>query len=186
LGVNEFAQELWIMYPNRSSSEPDRYINMSYSKQPYWSQGQIPRTAWCNPVWQPRPLACNGTTLYEHEFGSMADGVSRSADIYAETGAFELEEGDKHVRVDRIYQDAGVEGPGFSVGDPNSFTLTFKLRQAPGAPERTVGPISLGNPKGHTAVRFRARQVVMRVNQAADVVWKLGKLRMRIKAGGKR
>jgi len=191
MGINEFAQELWIFYPNRESEAPDRYINMSYSIEPYWSQGQVPRTAWCTPVWQPRPIACNGTVLYEHEYGSLADGVSRNDDIYAETGALELSteddpEGGRVMWVDRIYQDAGEEGPGFSVGDPSAFTLTFKLRQAPGAQERIVGPIMLTNPKGYTTVRLRARQAVVRIEQSKDVTWKLGKLRLRMKVGGKR
>jgi len=164
---------------------------MSYSQEPYWTQGQIPRTAWCTPVWQSRPIACNNTTLYEHEYGSLADGVSRNNDIYAETGALELsteEDGDggRVMWVDRIYQDAGEEGPGFSVGDPAAFTLTFKLKQAPGAVERLVGPIMLTNPKGYTTVRMRARQAVVRVNQNRDVTWKFGKLRLRIRPGGTR
>jgi hypothetical protein len=191
MGVNEFAQELWIFYPNKDSTVPDRYVAMSYSLEPYWTQGQMTRTAWVHPVWQPRPLACNGTTLYEQEYGSLADGESRNAEVYAETGALELAteddpDGGRNMRIDRIYQDAGVEGPGFSVGDPASFTLTFKLAQAPGAPERLVGPILLGNPKGYTTVRMRARQAVIRVNQNKDVTWKLGKLRLRMKPGGRR
>jgi hypothetical protein len=191
MGLNEFAQELWFFYPNKDSSEPDRYTSFSYSQEPYWTQGQIPRSAWCTPVWQSKPLATNGTVLYEQEYGSLADGVSRNDEIYAETGAMELStedapEGGRVMWIDRIYQDAGVEGPGQTVGDPASFTLTFKLAQAPGAPERIVGPIMLTNPKGYTTVRMRARQAVVRVAQAKDVVWKLGKLRLRMKPGGMR
>jgi len=191
MGVNEFAQELWIFYPGIDSEGPDRYVAMSYSQDTYWTQGQIPRTAWCTPVWQSRPLAVDDTELYEHEYGSLADGESRNEYVYAETGALELSgedmgDGDAHMHIDRIYQDAGEEGPGFSVGDPAAFTLTFKMRQAPNAPERLYGPILLANPKGYTTVRFRARQVVVRVNQNRDVVWKLGKVRLRMKAGGRR
>ncbi|RPJ29552.1 MAG: hypothetical protein EHM33_00360 [Chloroflexi bacterium] len=186
MGLNEFAQELWLFYPNRDSSDPDRYVALSYSKDSYWTQGQMPRTAWIHPVWQPRPLGCNGTILYEQEYGSLADGESRSSEIYAETGALEIGEGDTSMWVDRIYQDAGAEGPGFSIGDPDAFTLTFKLQQAPGAPERLVGPIRLANPKGYTTVRMKARQAVVRVSQNKDVVWKLGKVRLRIKQAGRR
>jgi len=191
MGINEFAQELWIFYPSLDSDTADRYLNMSYSQDPYWSQGQIPRTAWCSPVWQSRPLGCNGTILYEHEYGSLADGDSRNDLIYAETGALELDTeedgpGGRAMWIDRVYQDAGEEGPGFSVGDPSAFTLTFKLRQAPGGPERMVGPLLLGNPKGFTTVRMRSRQAVVRVEQNKDVTWKFGKLRLRVKPGGKR
>jgi hypothetical protein len=186
MGLNQFAQELWFFYPGKDHVEADRYVAVSYSKDSYWTQGQFPRTSWIHPVWQSKPLACNGTVLYEQEFGSLADGVSRSREIFAETGALEIGEGDTNMRIDRIYQDAGVEGPGFSVGDPDAYTLTFRLAQAPGGPERLVGPIRLGNPKGYTTVRMRARQAIVRINQEKDVVWKLGKLRFRMKEGGRR
>jgi hypothetical protein len=186
MGLNEFAQELWLFYPNQDSVEPDRYVAMSYSKDSYWTQGQMPRSAWCSPVWQSKPIAVSGTILYEQEYGSLADGESRNNDIYAETGALELGEGDTNMRIDRIYQDAGIEGPGNSVGDPSAYSMTFKLAQAPGAPERTVGPINLGNPKGYTTVRMRARQAIVRIQQTKDVVWKLGKVRLRLKPGGNR
>jgi hypothetical protein len=191
MGLNEFAQELWFFYPNKDSSEPDRYIAMSYSQEPYWTQGRMARSAWCTPVWQAKPIAANGTILYEQEYGSLADGVSRNDEIYAETGALELSteddpEGGRVMWIDRIYQDAGVEGPGQTVGDPAAFAMTFKLSQAPGAPERVVGPINLANPKGYTTVRMRGRQAVVRIEQTKDVVWKLGKIRLRIKPGGKR
>jgi len=191
MGLNEFAQELWFFYPHQDSTNPDRYVAMSYSQEPYWTQGEMPRTAWHSPVWQSTPIACDNTILYEQEYGSLADGESRNNEVFAETGALDISteqdpEGGRVMWIDRIYQDAGLEGPGASVGDPSSFSLTFKLQQAPGAPERLVGPINLANPKGYTTVRMRARQAIVRVTQTKDVVWKLGKVRLRMKPGGMR
>jgi hypothetical protein len=187
LGVNEIAGEVWAFFPLKGGNTPTNYVLFNYSKEGYWSKGKLSRTAWCNPVWQARPLAALDQTLFEQEFGVTADGVSRTGTIFAETGAFEIGEGDNVIRADRIYQDAGVEpNNAFAISDPLAFTATFKLRQAPNAPERTYGPVSLGDPKGYTTVRFRARQLAMRIDQTKDEQWLMGKLRLRIKAGGKR
>jgi len=185
LGVNEYAQELWMMYPEKGSSTPNRYAAMSYDETPYWAIGSIPRTAWLNPVWQTRPLACNGIDMYEHEIGMLADGVSRKNDIFIETGAIEFNEGDVNTKVDRIYPDVGAEGPG-EEGDPDAIRLLFTLQQAPNARKREVGPIALTNPKGFVTVRFRARQFYMKIIQTKDNFWKLGKLRLRVRMKEKR
>lgn len=185
MGLNEEAQEIMIMYPAKTSAQPDRYAALSYSQDKYWTLGDIPRTAWLNPVWQTKPLACNDRDLYEHEYGMLADGVSRAADIFVETGALDVSEGDENLWVDRIYNDSGADMPDVEADD-DAFRLQFVLQQAPSAPKRYVGPIALTNPKGYTTVRFRARQMYMRVTQTKDSFWKMGSIRVRIKAGGKR
>lgn len=188
LGVNEFAGEVWALFPLKGSTISDHYVAFSYAKEPYWSKGELYRTAWLNPVWQAQPLMAQEQMLYEHEYGALDNGVSRVG-IFAETGAMEIGEGDEVMRVDRVWQDAGVQGgepATFTINDPLAYTATFKLRQAPNAPERVYGPITLGDPRGYTTVRFRARQVAMRIDQAKDEIWTLGKFRMRVKAGGRR
>lgn len=185
MGINEEAQEVMLMYPSRGAAEPDRYASLSYSQDRYWAIGDIPRTAWLNPVWQTKPLACNGVDLYEHEYGMLADGASRVDDIFVETGALDVSEGDENVWVDRIYNDSGADMPDVD-GDPDAFRLQFVLQQAPSAPKRYVGPIALTNPKGFTTTRFRARQFYMRVAQTKDSFWKMGSIRVRVKTGGKK
>jgi len=189
LGVNEFAGEVWAFFPKKGSIDPDRYVAFNYTKNAYWTKGVLTRHAWMNPTWQAQPLASQDQALFEHEFGALAAGASRSAVIFAETGALEIGEGDQVMRVDRVYVDAGVRQPAsgvFTVDDPGAYSLTFKLREAPNAPEYIYGPITLDNPEGYTPVRFRARQCVIRVDQLADEIWSLGKTRLRIKAGGAR
>lgn len=179
-GINEEAQEVWMMYPSKEESEPSNYVMLSYAQQRYWSMGLMPRTAWINPVWQAKPLAVNNKDLYEHEVGMLADGVSRIDDIFVETGGLEIGEGDGEIYLDRIYNDSGADMPDIE-GDPDAFRLLFVLQQAPAAPKRYVGPIALTNPKGYTTVRFRSRQLYMRVVHHKDEFWKLGNIRVRIK-----
>ena len=180
MGINEEAQEVWIMYPSKDATEPDNYVSLSYAQEKYWAMGTIPRTAWINPVWQTKPLAVNNKDLYEHENGMLADGVSRIDDIFIETGGLEIGEGDREIWMDRIYNDSGADMPDID-GDPDAFRLIFVLQQAPSAPKRYIGPLALTNPKGYTTVRFRTRQMYLRVVHNKDEFWKMGNLRVRIK-----
>jgi hypothetical protein len=187
LGYNEYNREIWCFYPSTGSPSPDRYVFVSIAGEPYWSMGQLARTAWLNPIWDSKPILFNGQYEYFHETGDLAAGATRVNDIYAETGQFEIANGDRVMRVDRIWQDGWTNDPvhGFDYSEP-AYALTFKLRQAPAAPERVVGPISLNNTEGYTGVRFRSRSMAMRLTPTADTPWALGKLRMRLKAGGMR
>lgn len=186
LGYNGFNREIWAFYPYRGSVTPDRYVFVSIAAEPYWSVGVMSRTAWMNPVWQTKPFMYNARLEYEHELGVLADGATRINDIYAETGEFEIGEGDANMRVDRIYPDGIVLDPVTGVSYTTDYDLLFKLRQAPTAPQRIVGPISTDNAKGYQSVRFRARSMAVRLEPVADSSWGLGKLRLRMKAGGAR
>lgn len=186
MGINEHAQEVWFMYPDRDSSEPNRYVSLSYAQEQFWMMGRgIPRTAWINPVWQTQPLAANNLDLYVHEVGTLGDGASRVDDIFVETGALDVQEGNSDFWIDRIYHDSGADMPD-EEGDLDAFRLLFVLQQAPTATKRYIGPIALTNPKGYTTTRFRAKQMYMRVVQVKDAFWKMGNIRVRVKGAGKR
>ena len=186
LGYNGFNREIWAFYPAIGSSSPDSYVFVSIEGEPYWSIGRLSRTAWLNPVWDTKPYMFNGQIEYQHEQGVLAAGSSRISQIYAETGEFEIGNGDRAMRVDRIWQDGVRYDPVAGALNESPYSLTFKLRQAPAAPERTVGPVTLDADKGYTSVRFRARSVQIKVNPTADADWVMGKLRLRMKEGGAR
>ena len=187
LGYNEFNREIWAFYPSSGASAPNRYVFVSIAGEPYWSIGALSRTAWLNPVWDTKPIMFQGRYEYLHEVGELAAGATRVNDIYAETGQFEIGTGDRVMRVDRIWQDGWTDCAvnGFNFSNP-SYKLAFKLRQAPAAPERIIGPVSLNDADGYTGVRFRSRSLAMRVTPESDKQWAMGKLRMRMKAGGMR
>ena len=65
-------------------------------------------------------------------------------------------------------------------GDVN---VTFKTRFYPNAAETTHGPFTPANP---TSVRFSGRQMRMRVEGAKLADWRVGNMRIDVKAGGKR
>jgi hypothetical protein len=187
LFTNQYNQEIWFSFPNPGSSEPNFYVAHAFGAMPHWTYGDIPRTAWLNPVWTNRPYACNGKDLYQHEVGWTADGVSRANTVFAESGVIELEDGTNVARIDRLYPDFGqVESPIETRSHSDAITMSFKLRQAPDAPERIKGPYQLDNPKGYVNLRFRARQMQVRIDQQEDNFWVVGKMRVRTKASGKR
>lgn len=183
-GVNQFAQELWWFYPSEASPVPNRYVAFGYDNPtgPYWTLGEMGRTAWLNPVWQAKPIGVYDQDLFLQETGETANGAPRLS--YAETGALEVSEGDTSVRIDRVYMDFTDHE---EASQPvKNLELTFKLRQAPSAQPREYGPVSVDQAKGYAAVRMRARQVSMRVSEVSPGAWSMGKVRLRIKQAGVR
>ena len=186
LGYNGFNREIWTFYPKRGSATPDSYVFVSLDGAPYWSKGSMARTAFMNPVWDTKPYIYSGFQEYQHEVGLLADGASRINDIFAETGEFEIGNGEQNMRVDRIWFDGLNYDPSTGTSYTSDYELLFKLRQAPTAPQRTIGPISPDNTIGYNSTRFRARSVQVRVEPVADTTWALGKVRLRMKSGGAR
>lgn len=186
LGYNGFNREIWAHYPKKGSASPDRYVFVSFAAEPYWSKGVLSRTAFLNPVWDTKPMMYQGRTEYFHETGLLAAGSSRVNDIYAETGEFEIGNGEQNMRVDRIYFDGMKYDPSTGTQYTSDYQVLFKMRQAPSAPLRTEGPFTPDNTKGYNGARFRARSIAMRLSPVADTTWALGKLRIRMKAGGAR
>jgi len=183
-GINQYAQEAWWFYPSQDSSVPNRYAAYGYNKDTnnYWTSGEMPRTAWMNPVWQDKPLGFNDQTIYVQETGSTADGALRN--VFAETGAIEINNGNSSYRIDRVYPD--VVNRDNIAEEVTNLSMTFKLRQAPGANERTYGPISISSDTGYIPVRMRARQVSLTIKETAPSAWGLGKFRIRVKEAGRR
>lgn len=186
LGYNGMHREVWAFYPGLGASAPDSYVFVSIASDPYWSKGRLARTAFLNPVWDTKPIMFNGRIEYQHETGQLAAGASRVNDIYAETGEFEIGNGEAVMRVDRIWPDGSSFDTLTGTRYTSDYALTFKLRQAPAATQRTVGPVLLDKPSGYSGVRFRARSMAVRLSPTADSQWSLGKLRLRMKPGGAR
>ena len=186
LGYNAFNREIWTFYPKRGSSTPNSYVFVSFAGSPYWSKGSMSRTAFMNPIWDTKPFMYAGAQEYQHELGLLADGASRVNDIFAETGEFEIGNGEQNMRVDRIWFDGKKYDPSTGTSYTSDYELLVKLRQAPAAPQRVLGPISPNNTVGYNSIRFRARSMQVRLEPMADTSWSMGKLRLRMKAGGAR
>lgn len=168
--ANAQFSEIWWFYPGGDSLENDSYVAFNY-REGHWSIGTIARTSgvdqgvFTTPIW----FGADGKA-YNHEIGYAYDG----ADPYAESGPFEIGEGDRVLAAVSLVPDEKTQG---------QVTATFKSRFHPNDTERSYGPYSLANP---TDVRFSARQAVIRVTGAANEAWRWGVPRLDVVAGGRR
>jgi hypothetical protein len=183
-GVNQHNQELWWFFPSEASATPDRYALFSFNKgqDTYWATGNMSRTAWLNPVWEDKPLGINGQAIYAQEIGVTADGSPRN--VYAETGAMDVDEGTNTYRIDRVYPD--LVNVAASVGSDPDLSITFTCKQAPNSNSVSYGPVALNTVKGYLPVRMRARQISMRLDEVTPSTWAMGKFRFRLKGAGGR
>lgn len=184
MGNNEEFSEVWFFYPSANATEPGIYAIYNFGEKPCWYFGQMERTAWHAPVFSNKPISASLRVPYNQETGWTDAGTTRVGSVWLESGAIELAEGDKNMRIDRIYQDFSSRTDTNFTG--NELSFTFKIRQAPKATERTVGPITPNIAKGYTTTRFRARQAVFRIDGLTNGFWGLGKVRLRAKEAGAR
>lgn len=176
MGINEPNQEAWFFYPAAGELEASRFVIYKYGRdQRWWSKGILSRTAWHNPSWGDRPIAANNLTIYEHERDWTNNGSSRS--VYAETGAFEIANGERNMAVKKVFHDT-VFPPDFVSGSPIPYNMSFKMARAPQGPETTYGPVTLNASAGYTTLRFKSRQVAMRIAEVTPSDWGLGITRL--------
>jgi hypothetical protein len=109
-------------------------------------------------------------SIYEHEVGLNVD----SSSIFAESGPISIGAGDQVARVTELIPDEKTQG------DVN---VTFKTRLYPNGAETSHGPFTTANP---TSVRFTGRQVRMRVDGVILSDFRVGNMRIDMKAGGRR
>ncbi len=112
-------------------------------------------------------------TIYNHEYGHNYDNNT----IFCETGPIQIGTGEKIAKVTNLIPDEKTQG------DVN---LKFKTRFHPNDTERTFPTTGSYNPSNPTSVRFSGRQLRMRVEGNNNVDWRVGVMRLDIRAGGKR
>jgi len=108
--------------------------------------------------------------IYEHEVGYAYD----SGVVYAESGPFEIGNGDNIMSVRQVIPDEQTLG---------EVLVSFKTRMYPTSTETTHGPYPAAQP---TDVRFAGRQVKIRYTGAVLEDWRVGVNRIEAVAAGKR
>lgn len=164
--------EIWWFYCSGDSTEIDRYVAYDY-KEGHWLIGELSRTSGVPRGVFKYPFMAGhnaDSDIYEHEIGLNVE----SASVFAETGPIMMGSGEQIGRVTDLIPDEKTQG------DVN---VTFKTRFYPNEPERSHGPYTPTNP---TSVRFSGRQMRMRVEGAKLADWRVGNMRIDVKAGGKR
>ena len=164
--------EIWWFYCSADSTEIDRYVAFDY-KEGHWLIGELSRTSGVQRGVFRYPFLASynaDADIYEHEVGLNVD----SGSVFAETGPISIGVGDQIAKVTQLIPDEKTQG---------DVDVTFKTRFYPNGDETTHGPYTPTNP---TSVRFSGRQMRMRVEGAKLADWRVGNMRIDVKAGGKR
>lgn len=178
-GVNSEFGEVWWFYPSANSLENDSYVVWNY-KENWWSIGQLVRTAWADREVWPYPIAASAdSNLYQHEQGWTASGQTRVGTVFAESGPFDFQNGERVLEAKQLIPDTNNGGDA-------SVNFTFKTRYTPTGTETLAGPYSFTRADGYVDVRFNGRQAKLRIDAATDGLFQIGTLRIDTGVGGKR
>ena len=173
--TNGQFSEIWWFYPSENSTEVDRYVALDY-KENHWLIGELSRTTGVERGVFEYPMLFDADgSMYDHEVGLSYETSSAQQDVFAETSAVSIGNGDQIMQVTDLFPDEKTQG---------DVDVTFKSRFYPNDTEYTHGPF---NPSSPTSVRFAGRQVRMRVEGDSPYAdWRVGTMRIDAKAGGRR
>lgn len=166
---NNIFPEAWFWYPSNGSSVPNKYVIYNYAEQ-WWAIGEMDRTAACGAGVFPYPIAADeNNDLFFHEDGWTASGTPIESDRYAETGSFNLQNGNAISFLRQAITDSGYGYDSTQITVYSSFT--------PEGQETTSGPY---NPRsdGYTDMRVSGRDFRLRIAATQDAPWSIGEMRI--------
>jgi hypothetical protein len=194
MSISAFA-EIWWFYPSANSNECDRYVCYNYVEN-HWTVGQMIRTAGFDAGAVAAPVLVDSTgIIFEHEtlypkntaLARYANGIYyadgstpvNTEQPYLESGPFELAEGDRLMKIQRIVPDAKTLGDIgmwiYAAMDPTSDETKH------GDPDGSS--YSLEQP---TSAMILARQVRIRIEENNQTGWRLGTVRLGVKETSRR
>jgi hypothetical protein len=184
VGANSDHTEVWFFYPSKADALGycTRYAKVNVIEQT-WDIGSMQRNTWLDRSVAGNPIATTeGGALYKHEDGYNADLAPLAP--YFITSWIYVSEGQDCVFVDRIIPDlkwgeyAGLDGAVLQV--------TVYAVKYPGDTPKTYGPFTINKAKQYISKRFRARQVMLKIQSSdMDSFWRMGHFRVRCAADGK-
>ena len=175
--INGKFDEVWFYYPSNGSTECDRYVVWNWAEN-WWSMGTLARTAAIGAGVGAFPLM-TGTDnhLYQHEYGWTYDAFSCANNIFIASGTINLPGVEQSMNITQVVPSNG--------GNYALTKYTLFTRMTPNGTERQFGPY-YSRSDGYVDTRATGRDVRIRIcaNDAGD--WSIGRLRMKISAGGRR
>lgn len=164
--------EIWWFYPSTGETECNKYVAWNYLTNT-WVRGTLTRSAMYPADVNARPFMADANGhVYEHENGWTNAGSPRYSDIFIESGAVGIGNGDGTIDIRQML-----------VGDSGEDTqVTVYGRMTPDGTERTFGPYT-SRANGYTDARVSAREVRFRFSPTADGDWGVGKVRLDVSAG---
>lgn len=174
---NSQYSEIWWFYPSANSLENDSYVVWNY-KENWWATGKLSRTAWADREVWPYPIAAAPDgNLYQQEQGWTAGGMTRTASVYAQSGPFDIDSGERVLYVSQLIPD--------NSGDVG-LSYEFQTRLTPNSSAQSFGPYAELHGQGYLDARFSGRQAVMVVRPQEDGLFNLGVIRLDTTTGGRR
>ena len=175
--INGKFDEVWFYYPSNGSTECDRYVVWNWAEN-WWSMGTLARTAAIGAGVGAFPLM-TGTDnhLYQHEYGWTYDAFDCANNIFIASGTINLPGVEQSMNITQVVPSNG--------GNYALTKYTLFTRMTPNGAERQFGPY-YSRSDGYVDTRATGRDVRIRIcaNDAGD--WSIGRLRMKISAGGRR
>jgi hypothetical protein len=174
---NGIFDEVWFFYPSTGQTECDKYVIFNYNEG-WWTTGSLSRTAAFPSGANKYPLMAGvDNNLYAHEDGWTDAGDSRVGDVWVETGALSIGQGDRGWEVRQM-----LPATGFGY---DTLKVTVYGRQAPDGSERTFGPYTPRS-NGYMDMRVSARDIRVRFEATEDGDWGIGKMRLEVAPGAGR
>jgi len=170
--------EFWFCYPSEGAVEPDSYVIWNY-EQNLLSIGTLERTAGIGTGAENKPLMGDEAgQVFEHEFGYLADGTARGADVFCETGTLELANGERAAIVQAIIPDVSGDG---------AVRYVLTGRHEPNGGEFAMGSYTLTRADGVIDPDvMEARAIRLRIEEAEPGLWQVGRLALQIGQGARR
>ena len=175
--INGKFDEVWFYYPSNGSTECDRYVAWNWAEN-WWSMGTLARTAAIGAGVGAFPLMTGTDShLYQHEYGWTYDAFDCANNIFIASGTINLPGVEQSMNITQVVPSNG--------GNYALTKYTLFTRMTPNGAERQFGPY-YSRSDGYVDTRATGRDVRIRIcaNDAGD--WSIGRLRMKISAGGRR
>jgi hypothetical protein len=175
--VNGKFDEVWWFYPSNGSTECDRYVIWNWSEN-WWSMGTLARSAAFPAGVGSYPImAGTDGQIYQHEDGWTYDGFNCANNVFVASGTINLPDTERTAQITQLVPSNG--------GNYDLTKFTLFTRMTPNGAERTFGPY-YSRSDGYVDTRATGRDVRIRIcaNEAGD--WSIGRIRMKIAAGGRR
>jgi hypothetical protein len=171
---NGVYPEIWFFYPTTGNSECNRYVIWNYAEN-WWAWGFMPRSAMSPAeVWKYPYMGASDGNMYQHEVGYTDAGSTRVGQVFAESAALGIGNGDGFIEVKQVL-------PATNNGTSN-LSINFYGRNTPEGAERVFGPYT-PRADGYVDTRVNAREVRIRYNATKDADFAIGKTRFDVSQG---
>jgi hypothetical protein len=173
-GVNTQFDEVWFFYCSAGAEEIDRGVIYNYVSGT-WSKATIQRLCWADAGVFTYPLAINADgTIFEHEYGTTADGAVMPSFIQSHPLTIGI--GEQFADVDQWWPDMQDGSAAAKV--------SFICRDGPSLPARTEGPFDFAIGDEFVPLTFSAREFQMRID--GNGAWELGLPQISMQGGSLR